>query len=97
MSVRRAQQEIDSEEFGRWIAFYELEPWGNPVEDLRVGAQLSMVANINRDRKKAPEPFGLLDFVPWSKDRPEAKAEPILLADPKAQTALLCATLFGGK
>jgi hypothetical protein len=98
MSVRHAQQEIDSAEFTDWIAFYELEKWGAPVEDMRTGSVLSMLANINRDRKVRPEPFGLLDFVDWSSDRPvEHEAEPILMDDAAAQTALLRATIFRKK
>jgi hypothetical protein len=98
MSVSRAQREIDSAEFTDWVAFYELERWGSGVEDLRTGSILSMLANINRDRTKAPDPFSLLEFVPWSSDRlGDRNSEPILLDDPKAQSALLCAALFGGR
>lgn len=96
MSVRRAQLEIDSAEFSRWVAFYELEPWGAGIEDLRTWSITAMLANVNRNTVKRPQPFELLDFVPWAKDRPgNEEAELILFDDPVAQTNLLRAQLFG--
>lgn len=98
MSVRRAQTEIDSAEFTDWIAFYDLEPWGSGIEDLRAGTGIALLANINRDSKKQPKPFAPLDFFGWASDGPAPESnEPILLDDPAAQTALLVATIFGGK
>ncbi|WP_414446857.1 DUF4035 domain-containing protein [Burkholderia sp. 22PA0099] len=96
MSVKRAQVEIDSAEFAHWLAFYRLEPWGSEIEDLRAGAGVSMLANINRDVKKRPEPFGPLDFFPWADQRKagnDSTAE-ILLEDPKEQAALIRAALY---
>ncbi|WP_438396485.1 phage tail assembly protein T [Caballeronia sp. DA-9] len=95
MSVRRAQQEIDSAEFTDWLAFYDLEPWGSGIEDLRAGTGIALLANVNRDVKKHPEPFMPLDFFGWVGSPDKADKEPILLADPKAQSALIVAVLFG--
>ena len=95
MSVRQAQAQIDSAEFASWIAFYRLEPWGAPVEDMRTGATLAMMANLKRDPSKRKEPFGLMEFVSWSGDKPaESEEDAILLSDPKEQAALMRATLF---
>jgi hypothetical protein len=99
MSVRRAQVEIDSEEFTDWIAFFRMEPWGSEIADLRTGSVVSMIANTNRDVKKRPEPFGLLEFLPWADERKagnDSSAE-ILLEDPKEQAALIRATLYRRK
>ncbi|QTD91758.1 phage tail assembly protein T [Burkholderia anthina] len=99
MSVRRAQAEIDSSEFTDWIAFYRLEPWGSEIDDLRAGSIVSMIANVNRDVKKRPEPFGLLEFIPWA-DRRSAEndsSEEILLEDPREQAALIRAALYRRK
>lgn len=99
MSVKRAQAEIDSEEFAHWLAFFRLEPWGSEIEDLRAGSVVSMLANVNRDLKRRPEPFGLLDFIPWADARHadnDSQAE-ILLDDPKQQAALIRAALYRGK
>ena len=66
MSVAQAQREIDSIEFAYWLEYSQIEPFGAPYEDMRAGMVTSMLANINRDTATHPEPFGILDFVPWS-------------------------------
>ncbi|VVD74406.1 MULTISPECIES: DUF4035 domain-containing protein [Pandoraea] len=95
MSVRQAQREIDSAEFAEWLAYANIENFGSPVEDLRTGAVVSMLANINRDRKQRPEPYGLLDFLPWTESPDASPDEPVQLADPKAQSDLIRAAIFG--
>ncbi|MDR5756503.1 hypothetical protein [Caballeronia sp. LZ035] len=64
MSVRRAKLEISSVEYADWVALFELEPWGEHIEDLRVGTLMSLVYNSNRG-KDAPA-LGAVDFTPWS-------------------------------
>ncbi|VVE90399.1 phage tail assembly protein T [Pandoraea bronchicola] len=95
MSVRQAQREIDSAEFAEWVAYSRIEQFGSPIEDLRTGAVVSMLANINRDRKRHPEPFGLLDVLPWAEHGDSQPDEPVQLADPKAQSDLIRAAIFG--
>ncbi|WP_087686810.1 DUF4035 domain-containing protein [Pandoraea sp. PE-S2R-1] len=95
MSVGQAQREIDSAEFAEWMAFSRIEPLGGPIEDLRTGAVVSMLANINRDRAKRPEPFGLLDLLPWVEAAHAASNEPVLLDGSKAQSDLIRAAIFG--
>lgn len=79
------------------MELYKFEPWGEKVEDLRAGTVAAVIANVNRNAKAKPTPFVPADFTPWSVDeRAEAaKNEPILLADKRAQSRLLVATLFG--
>jgi len=61
MSVRRAQQEIDSREFAEWLAFMELEPFGPARDDLRAGTLAALIANVNRDPHRHG-PFEPADF-----------------------------------
>lgn len=95
MSVRQAQREIDSAEFAEWMAYSRIEQFGSPVDDLRTGAVVSMLANINRDRKQQPEPYGLLTFLPWVESDERVQDEPVQLADAKAQSDLIRAAIFG--
>ncbi|MBR8084563.1 hypothetical protein KDX23_17650 [Burkholderia vietnamiensis] len=82
------------------MASYQLDRRGGHYDDLRAGTIASMLANIHRDRKMRPEPFGALDFMHWNELRVEADAQeatPILLDDPDAQTELLFSVMFPKK
>lgn len=95
MPVKRAMREIDSAEFTEWLAYYDIEPFGERIADMRAGGITSAVYNVNRDTRKRPEPFRLLDFIPWvSEAQPEA-SEAVLLGDADAQSSLISAALFG--
>lgn len=58
------QQKISSREFTEWIAYYQLEPFGEERADLRMGIIASLIANSNRDPKKRKKPFEPKDFMP---------------------------------
>jgi hypothetical protein len=78
------------------MAFYEIEPFGDEVEDLRHGTACALLANTNRDRESRPEPFGPSDFIHWGDAAGHhVEAEPVLLDDPVAQSNLIKAQLFG--
>ncbi|MGO4154340.1 DUF4035 domain-containing protein [Cupriavidus sp. YAF13] len=84
------------------MAFYELEPWGSHYDDLRAGAVTSMLANINRNTKAAPKPFGVLDFMPWNDHHQHVAEEgdaamAAIMADPEAHSRLLDSTMFPGR
>ena len=97
MSVKRAKQEIDSHEFGYWMAYYGLEPWGERVADMRHGIAVATLANINRNTEARPEPYSPTDFIPWLETNRQEPTEtgPVLLDEPGAQTRLIKATIFG--
>ncbi|WP_250467631.1 DUF4035 domain-containing protein [Caballeronia sp. GAFFF2] len=89
MSVVRAQREIDSVEFADWMAFYNIEPFGERIADIRMGMLAATTANIHRDPKtKAFEPA---DFMPWVKAPPKA----VLFEDPKEQAQFVALAVFG--
>lgn len=85
MSVRRAQEEISSAEFGEWVAYFSLEPFGDRMDDIRMGTIAAAVANSVRTKDS---PVRLpLDFVPWAKE-PE---KPVGAPSPEA----VAASVFG--
>lgn len=56
---------MSSREFSEWMAFAELEPFGEERADLRSAIVAAVFANANRDRKKRPRPFAPADFMPF--------------------------------
>lgn len=96
--VRELQQRIDSAELVEYMALYQIDARGTHYEDLRAGTIASMIANVNRNEKRKPEPWGPLDFIPWN-ERNKAKQEspPILLDDAEAQSRLIDSMLFPKK
>jgi len=53
MSVRRAQNEIDSREFAQWQAFGQIEPFGEVRDDMRAAMIACTIANVFRGKNKA--------------------------------------------
>lgn len=45
MSVARAQQEIDSREFSEWMAYFELQPFGDECTEMNFGMVCSVIVN----------------------------------------------------
>lgn len=71
MSVRRAQQEIDSREFAEWIAYHSLEPFGD--EWFRDAQLTAAVAS-----QWATKPRHVAEFMPvprWRVDDGPSDAE----------------------
>ena len=68
MPVRELLQRIGSDEITKWMAFYQMEPFGDMRADLRSGVIASTFANANRT--KHTRPFTPEDFMPFV-DRPE--------------------------
>lgn len=70
MSVRRAQAEVSSAEFGEWVAYFSIEPFGERIADLRAGTIASVIANVNRAPNTPPiQPSA---FMPWIVQPPRA-------------------------
>lgn len=64
MPVRELLARTDSRELAEWMAYAQLEPFGEEREDLRAGIVASTIANANRDPKKRKKPFAPEDFIP---------------------------------
>lgn len=52
---------MSSREFTEWLAYYELEPFGEQRADLRAALIASVIANAHRDPKK--KPYKAADFL----------------------------------
>lgn len=63
MPVRDLLRRLSSAELTDWIAYSRLRPFGPLVEDQRYGNIMALIANVNRDPKKMPQPFKPSDFM----------------------------------
>ena len=61
--MAEAQRCISAAEFAEWQAFAALEPFGEEVASWRSGVIASVLANVNRDPKKRPQPYQPSDFM----------------------------------
>jgi hypothetical protein len=90
--------EVSSAEFTEWLGYYQIEPFGARIDDLRAGVIAAATYNVHRDVKKFPKALGPVDVIGWldglGGQKPE-EVDPIVLDDPVAQTNLLRASLFG--
>ena len=64
-TLKQLYREIDSAELEEWRAYYSLESWGEPKEDIRTGIIASTIANVNRG--KNTKAFSHEDFILKSK------------------------------
>lgn len=76
MTVGELLAGITSAELTEWMAFAELEPFGEERDDLRAAIVASTVAEVNRNPKKRKQPFTPQDFLPkFSREVPEMDEE----------------------
>ena len=47
-----------------WLAYTQIEPWGEERADWRAALIACMLANIHRDEKRKTEPYEISDFMP---------------------------------
>lgn len=88
--------EIDSAEFTYWMAFYQIEPWGDLIADQRHGTATALLANVNRNAESRPEPYRPDDFITWRSDEAAPEdLEPAPIEDPVAHSDLIRAAIFG--
>jgi len=69
MSIRRCQQEISPEEFNSWLAYYQIEPFGEDRADIRSAIIACTFANTMGSKNSK-----MTDFMPKfeeQKDSPE--------------------------
>lgn len=62
--MRQLADEISIKQLHAWMAYYELEPFGEQRDDLRMAQLLALTANVNRDPKKRHKPYTAMDFMP---------------------------------
>lgn len=68
MTVGRLLREMTLREFARWQKKWNEEPWGEYRADLRSAQICAMLANVNRDSKKHPEPFKIDAFLLFKRE-----------------------------
>lgn len=61
MTVRDMLTRMDAKEMTDWIAFWNMEPWGDERSDFRSGVIASTVANVmsSKGRSFTPQDFML--------------------------------------
>ncbi len=50
-------------QFFEWQAYEQIDPWGERRQDYRIASLGALIANVNRDSKKRPEPYTIEDFL----------------------------------
>lgn len=63
-------QEISADKFVEWMAFYEIDPWGEQRADLRAAQQMSIMVNMNL--RKGAKPAKVADFMNFA-EKPDPK------------------------
>ena len=79
--------EISSRQFAEWMAYAQLEPFGEERDDLRMGIVASTIANVNRGKDK--KPYKPSDFMP--------SFEPVSEEEQVAQLLVKARKALGGK
>lgn len=64
MPVGELLARVSSQELTEWMAYSQVEPWGEDRADLRSGIVAATVANAHRDKKKKHSPYKARDFIP---------------------------------
>ena len=54
---------LTEQELTEWIAYYNMEPFGEYRADLRSAQICQILANAHRDSSKKPTPFTIRDFM----------------------------------
>lgn len=73
--------EISSEELTEWMAYAELEPFGEERADLRSATVAAVIANANRDRKKRSRPYRVTDFMPKFGQQEQSEEDMLAVAE----------------
>ena len=62
---------LSSAQLTEWLAYYHEEPFGQDRLDAPLAIGHALLANINRDAHKRPEPFRAEEFMPYARREPE--------------------------
>lgn len=67
---------ISSRELAEWMAYYEIEPFGEERADVRAALVASTVANVHRGKKRRA--YKLDDFMPRFERKTKQTADDML-------------------
>lgn len=87
-------EQMPSRLFLEWVAYNNIEPFGETRDDLRAGIISATIANVNRDPKKGP-PFTPQDFMP--NFEPEEEPVEKIPEDEMKQKVLALAQALGAR
>lgn len=73
MTVAELLDRMSSAEFSEWMAYYDLEPFGEERADFRQALTTSAVHNSLQAQTKSPKWTKPGDFMPFS-EKPQKKA-----------------------
>jgi hypothetical protein len=59
MTREEMMDRMSVDEFFAWMAYSEVEPFGEARQDLRAGVLWSLLATVNSDSKKHPRGIGI--------------------------------------
>jgi len=79
-TVRELEITITENELVEWMAFYQIDPFGEWREDLRNAQLCALLAEINRDRKKKSSPYKIADFMLFMPPKKKQSAEELKAA-----------------
>lgn len=68
--MAEAQARIDSAELTEWMAYFELEPFGEERSDFRNALLCSLIANVFRGKGRRAKPK---DFMPRFDEEPKPR------------------------
>ncbi len=71
-TVAELLDRISTHELDEWLAYYQLEPWGEERADLRAGIVASTIANFRPFRKRKSKSFKPKHFMPTFRRRTPA-------------------------
>lgn len=80
MTVAELLARVSSRELSEWMAYAQIEPFGEERADLRAGVVAATVANTARDPKKRPRPFRADEFMPQFRRKRQPIEDQIRLA-----------------
>lgn len=82
--------EMRPSELGEYLALAQIDDWTEMRGDLRAGIVASVIAEVNRDRRKKSDAFKASDFMPYldAQKTPEQKNSEL--------SARIRAALIGG-
>ena len=61
---------MSSREFSEWMAYYEMEPFGEERADLRQALTTTAIVNVAQAQTKHPKWMKPEDYMPFSKAAP---------------------------
>ena len=80
-TVQELLETLDYDELLEWHEYYCLEPFGEIRADLRMANLCALTANINRDSKKRPQPYGLEQFMLFKEEQPKKEEKEFVSAE----------------